>query len=75
MTETLRLKHQSKQKLTDAERHKRFVETAKKVEAYDDENRFDQAFMNVASSKKNSTDPSQSAGKEGHRTDRSRERC
>jgi hypothetical protein len=37
-----------KTKLTDAERHKRFVETAKKVEASDSTSDFDRAFKNVA---------------------------
>jgi hypothetical protein len=34
-------------KLTDAERHKRFVETAKKVEASDSPRDFDRAFKTV----------------------------
>ena len=37
-----------KPKLTDAERHKRFVETAKKVEASEDLEDFDVAFENLA---------------------------
>ena len=36
-----------KPKLTDAERHKRFVETAKKVEASEDLTDFDQAFNSL----------------------------
>jgi hypothetical protein len=34
-------------KLTDAERHKRFVETAKKVDASDKLDDFDQAFKKI----------------------------
>jgi hypothetical protein len=34
-------------KLTDAERHKRFVEMAHEVEASDDPNEFDKAFKKV----------------------------
>jgi hypothetical protein len=37
-----------KPKLTDAERHKRFVETAKKVEASEDLKDFDLAFSLIA---------------------------
>lgn len=37
-----------KLKLTDAERHKRFVEMARKVEASDDPKDFDKAFKKVA---------------------------
>jgi hypothetical protein len=36
-----------KHKLTDAERHKRFVETAKKVEASDKVDAFDKAFNDL----------------------------
>jgi hypothetical protein len=36
-----------KPKLTDAQRHKRFVEMAREVEASDDEKDFDQAFAKV----------------------------
>jgi hypothetical protein len=36
-------------KLTDAERHKRFVETAKKVDASDRVEAFDEAFAKIAS--------------------------
>lgn len=36
-----------KPKLTDAERHKRFIETAKKVGASDSIDEFDSAFMQV----------------------------
>ena len=41
-----------KSKLTDAERHKRFVEMARKVEASDDPKAFDKAFKKVAKPKK-----------------------
>jgi hypothetical protein len=37
-------------KLTDAERHKRFVETAKKVEASERVEDFDNAFASVSHS-------------------------
>ncbi len=37
-----------KPKLTDAERHKRFVETAEKVEASNEASEFDKAFGRVA---------------------------
>jgi hypothetical protein len=47
-----------KSKLTDAERHKRFVETAKKIEASEDERDFDRAFSAVASLKKTPARPS-----------------
>jgi hypothetical protein len=38
-----------KPKLTDAERHKRFIEVAGKVEASDDPEVFDRALKEVAS--------------------------
>ena len=38
----------SRSKLSDAERHKRFVETAEKVEASTHEADFDDAFTRVA---------------------------
>jgi hypothetical protein len=41
----------SKHKLTDAERHKRFVEMAKQVGASDNPKDFDKAFKKVASPK------------------------
>lgn len=41
------LHKQEKKKLTDADRHKRFVETAKKVEASDDPEDFDRSFYNL----------------------------
>lgn len=40
-----------KPKLTDAERHKRFVEMAKEVGASDDPKDFDKAFRKVAKTK------------------------
>jgi hypothetical protein len=46
-TETTRRDSANKSKLTDAERHKRFVETAKKVEASDSKADFDVAFTNL----------------------------
>jgi hypothetical protein len=50
------LNHIPKKKLTDAERHKRFVETAKKVEASDKIEDFDRAFMDIMENSK-STEP------------------
>lgn len=44
-------KPQSKPKLTDAERHKRFVEMAREVGASDDPKDFESAFKKVTSSK------------------------
>jgi hypothetical protein len=41
---------ENKPKLTDAERHKRFVETATKVEASDDPGNFERAFKAVVKS-------------------------
>jgi hypothetical protein len=40
-------KPQSKSKLTDAERHKRFVEMAREIEASEDPQDFDRAFDKV----------------------------
>ncbi len=40
-------KTKTKPKLTDAERHKRFVDMAKEVEATDDRSAFDEAFERV----------------------------
>jgi len=40
-------KRPARPKLTDAERHKRFVETAKKVEASENLDDFDRAFDKV----------------------------
>jgi hypothetical protein len=42
-------KPKPKPKLTDAERHERFVETAKKVDASDGIEAFDKAFAKIAS--------------------------
>jgi len=42
----------AKAKLTDAERHKRFVEMAREVEASDDPKDFDKAFKKVATVKR-----------------------
>lgn len=39
----------TKPKLTDGERHKRFVETAKKVDASENKSAFDKAFDKVLS--------------------------
>jgi hypothetical protein len=50
-------KTERKPKLTDAERHKRFVEMARKIEASDDPKDFEKAFKKVTSktrSKENS---------------------
>lgn len=43
-------KEGKKPKLTDAERHKRFVEMAREVEAGESPEAFDRAFKHVASS-------------------------
>jgi hypothetical protein len=40
-------KPESKPKLTDAERHKRFVNMAREVEASDDPKDFEEAFQKV----------------------------
>ena len=45
------MKEPHKPKLTDAERHKRFVETAKKVEASEKAQDFDTAFALVVKTK------------------------
>jgi hypothetical protein len=45
----------SKPKLTDAERHKRFVEMAREVGASEDSKDFDKAFKKVAGRKKSKT--------------------
>jgi hypothetical protein len=44
-------KPEKKPKLTDAERHKRFLDTAREVEASDDPKDFDSAFDRVVTSK------------------------
>jgi hypothetical protein len=46
-TEMTKDRAKNKPKLTDAERHKRFVETAKKVEASEDLEDFDRAFSEL----------------------------
>lgn len=45
-------KSQSARKLTDAERHKRFVEMARQVGASDKAEDFEKAFKKIASRKK-----------------------
>jgi hypothetical protein len=45
---TSKVKKRKAQKLTDAERHARFVETARKVEASEDPKDFEKAFEKVA---------------------------
>ena len=45
-------KAEKKPKLTDAERHKRFVGMAREVEASDDPGDFDKAFEKVTTPKK-----------------------
>ena len=50
-TMTLAKESKSKPKLSDAERHKRFVDMAKEVEASEEQKDFDQAFTQVASKK------------------------
>jgi len=45
-------KGEAKPKLTDAERHKRFVETAKEVGASEDPRDFDKAFEKLAKVKR-----------------------
>ena len=44
-----RQKSKPKTKLTDAERHARFVDTARKIGASEDPTDFEKAFKNVAS--------------------------
>ena len=41
-------KKKPRPRLTDAERHKRFVEMAREVEASDSQKAFDKAFMRVS---------------------------
>jgi len=43
-----------KPKLTDAERHKRFLEAAKKAEASDDPKAFERAFKKIVPPKQSS---------------------
>jgi hypothetical protein len=47
----MRNKRERNPKLTDNERHKRFVEMAREVEASDDPKDFDRAFNNVVTPK------------------------
>lgn len=47
MTTPKKKSRSTKNKLTDAERHTRFVETAKKVEASEKPEDFDRAFKKV----------------------------
>jgi len=47
-----RHKSKAKTKLTDTERHARFVETARKVEASEDSADFERAFKKIVPSKK-----------------------
>jgi hypothetical protein len=44
-------KSERKPKLTDSERHKRFVEMAHEVEASDDPNDFEEAFKKIVPAK------------------------
>ncbi len=50
-SDPMAIKPKSAPKLTDAERHARFVETARKVEASEKPEDFDRAFKTVVSSK------------------------
>ena len=50
-------------KFTDAERHKRFVDMAKEVEASEDPKEFEKAFDKVARTKISPTDPKTSRRK------------
>lgn len=45
------MKKEQKPKLTDKERHKRFLETAEKVQASEKPDDFDKAFSKVANQK------------------------
>jgi hypothetical protein len=49
---TMTRKTEPKPKLTDAERHKRFVDMAREVEASEDPKDFEKAFKKVASPKR-----------------------
>jgi hypothetical protein len=51
------------EKLTDAERHKRFVDMAKEVEVSEDPKDFEKAFDKVARTKISPTDPKTSRRK------------
>lgn len=48
----MRPKRDAKPKLTDAERHKRFVEMAREVEASESPRTFDKAFRKVVMARK-----------------------
>lgn len=48
MSEPRQRPQRHKPKLSDAERHKRFVEMAKKVEASDDPKEFERALKKIA---------------------------
>ena len=51
MARRMMRKSAAKPKLTDAQRHKRFVEMAKKLEASDDAKDFEKAFKKVTGAK------------------------
>lgn len=53
-----------KPKLTDAERHKRFVDMAREVEASDDPKDFDKAFKKVVTPRSGRNRPPQKCDKE-----------
>lgn len=53
-------KNEAKPKLTDAERHKRFVETAKEIGASESAEEFDKAFQLIARPAKPIKNPNQS---------------
>ena len=52
MTKHAKQAAKRKPKLTDAERHKRFVEMARKIGASEDSKDFDRAFKRVVPSRK-----------------------
>jgi hypothetical protein len=54
---TKRVPKSKRAKLTDAERHARFVEVARKVEASENPDDFDRAFKNISTVKKPGTKP------------------
>ncbi len=55
-------KHEAKPKLTDAERHKRFVDMAHEVEAHESPESFDSAFGKVVGLKSPSQNPKPQQG-------------
>jgi hypothetical protein len=59
----MRYKPERKPKLTDAERHKRFMDTAREVDASDDSKDFDRAFDKVVSPSKPKAGPARPSGK------------